>query len=297
MKQIVAGSSLSESMRQTTLFSEYEIFSVEIGEESGKLNEVLLNLSDFFQKTIRYRRQLTSALAYPLFVLGFSFFALWFLLRYLVPMFSGVYARFGSELPSLTRWVVSLSDGIRIYGPYFFILVAAGGFFLFTQRKQLWWRRFFASFLLRLPIFGGIIHKLFLARFCQSMSLLLGARVPLLQAVELIKQMIDFYPIEKALEQTHRNIIQGESLHKSLAAFPFFPAAFIALARVGEESGKLDIMFERLAKTYNADVDQRTQVIGSLIEPILIVFLGLIVALILVAMYLPLFKLSMNMGG
>ena len=295
-EQILAGSTLSDAMKQAGKFSLYETFSIQIGEEAGKLNEVLRELSSFFQKTMKYRRQLMGALSYPIFVLSFSMLAVWFLLTYLVPMFSGIYARFGNELPYLTRLVVNLSDGMQVYAPWIFLLVLgiAAGFY--SQRKQPWLRRFTAELLLRMPIFGGIVHRLYLARFCQSMGLLLSAKVPLLQATELVQQMIRFFPIEKALESTQKDIMQGQSLYHALQQFGFFPPQFLALIKVGEESGRLDLMFERLANQYNTEVDQRTQVIGSLIEPVLIIFLGVIVAVILIAMYLPLFQMSGNMG-
>lgn len=295
-QNIMAGATLSDAMRSAEKFSLYETFSIQIGEEAGKLNEVLRELSLFFQKTMKYRRQLAGALSYPIFVLSFSMLAVWFLLTYLVPMFSGIYARFGNELPYLTRVVVDLSDGMQVYAPWVFLAALTLGFGFYSQRQQPWLRRFTAQLLLRLPIFGGIVHRLYLARFCQSMGLLLSARVPLLQATELVQQMIRFFPIEKALESTQRDIMQGQSLHHALQQFSFFPPQFLALIKVGEESGRLDLMFERLAAQYNTEVDQRTQVIGSLIEPVLIIFLGVIVAVILIAMYLPLFQMSGNMG-
>lgn len=295
-QKIMEGSTFSEAMQAVGKFSLYETFSIQIGEEAGKLNEVLKELSAFFQKTLKYRRQLTSALSYPIFVLSFSLLAVWFLLQYLVPMFSGIYERFGNDLPYLTQLVVNLSKGLRIYAPYVALFVLAVVGTIYWQRNQLWWRRLSSTILLRLPIFGGIVHRLYLARFCQSMGLLLSAKVPLLQAAELVQKMIRFYPIEQALEQTKADIMQGNNLNIALKNFKFFPNQFIALIKVGEESGRLNLMFERLAAQYNTEVDQRTQVIGNLIEPVLIIFLGVIVAVILVAMYLPLFQMSTNMG-
>ncbi len=149
--------------------------------------------------------------------------------------------------------------------------------------------------ILHMPIFGKVIQKIYLARLCQSMNLLLGAKVPLLRAVGLVKQMIQFYPVEVSLIATEEKVLNGDSLHNSLKAFDFYPIAFLALIKVGEESSKLELMFERLAQQYNMEVDQQTAVIGSLIEPILIIVLGVMVAVILIAMYLPLFQMSTNM--
>lgn len=295
-ESIIKGYSLSESMEKLGKFSIYEQYSIQIGEETGRLHLILRDLANFFEKTLGYQRQLKGALAYPVFVLTFSVLAVLFLLRYLVPMFSGIYGRFKQELPPLTQLVVDLSNWIGILMPYFLvggILTMIG---VYSQRKQLWFRRVLGWMMTHIPLFGKIIQKVYLARFCQAMALLLVSGVPLLNAIKLVKQMISFYPISASLEQTEQQVFQGAQLHEVLQQFSFYPPQALALIKVGEESGKLAMMFERLAKQYTEEVDQQTAVIGSLIEPILIVFLGSIVAVILVAMYLPLFKMSTSMG-
>lgn len=293
---IVSGQSLSESMTIVGKFSTYERYSIQIGEESGRLQQVLSDLRAFFEKTLRYQRQLTGALAYPMFVLSFSILAVLFLLRYLVPMFSGIYGRFGQDLPPLTQFVVDASNWIGVALPYLFL---GGGLLLlgcYSQREKIWFQRAKSSVLLQIPLFGHIIQKVYLARFCQAMALLLLAGVPLLNALQLVQQMINFHPISTTLVQAEKAVLQGTALHEALRVFSFYPPQALALLQVGEESGKLPHMFERLAQQYTEEVDQQTAVIGSLIEPILIVFLGSIVAVILVAMYLPLFKMSTSMG-
>lgn len=295
-KAIVSGKSFSESMEEVKHFSIYERYSIQIGEETGRLAFVLKDLSSFFEKTLSYQRQLMGALAYPIFVLSFSLLAVLFLLRYLVPMFSGIYGRFKQELPTLTQMVVQLSDWIAILMPYFLVGLLCCIVVAYSQRKKTWFRKITGWILLKIPLFGKIIQKVYLARFCQAMALLLVSGVPLLNAIKLVRQMIDFYPIGVSLEYTEQQVFQGAQLHETLANFSFYPAQALALIKVGEESGKLHLMFERLGTQYTNEVDQQTAVIGSLIEPILIVFLGSIVAVILVAMYLPLFKMSTSMG-
>lgn len=293
---IVSGKSLSESMELVGKFSVYERYSIQIGEESGRLQQVLRDLHGFFEKTLRYQRQLTGALAYPIFVLTFSLLAVLFLLRYLVPMFSGIYGRFEQDLPPLTQFVVDLSNWIGTTLPYILGVVLVLLIGLYTQRQQVWFQRAKGWVMLRIPLFGGIIQKVYLARFCQAMALLLVSGVPLLNALRLVKQMIHFYPVSTTLAQAEQAVFQGTQLHDALRIFAFYPPQALALIQVGEESGKLPTMFDRLAQQYTEEVDQQTAVIGSLIEPILIVFLGTIVAVILVAMYLPLFKMSTSMG-
>lgn len=293
---VVSGKSLSESMAELGKFSIYEQYSIQIGEETGRLHLILKDLATFFEKTLSYQRQLTGALAYPIFVLSFSVLAVLFLLRYLVPMFSGIYGRFKQDLPSLTQAVVSLSNWTAIIMPYFLMGLLVLFLGAYSQRQKIWFRKAMAWTMLHIPLFGGIIQKVYLSRFCQAMALLLVSGVPLLNAIKLVKQMIDFYPVSHSLELTENQIFQGVQLHEALSNFDFYPAQTLALIKVGEESGKLHLMFERLATQYTNEVDQQTAIVGSLIEPILIVVLGAIVAVILVAMYLPLFKMSTSMG-
>lgn len=292
---IVQGATLSDALQAQKHFSLYEVYSIQIGEETGRLAIVLKELAAFFAKSLQYRRQLTGALSYPIFVTSFSIAAVFFLLRYLVPMFSGIYSRFDKKLPTLTQYVVDLSDALGLYAPYLFLGFGTIVLTLYWQRKQIWFRKSGAWLILHMPIFGKVIQKIYLARLCQSMNLLLSSKVPLLRAVGLVKQMIQFYPVEMSLVATEEKILHGDSLHSSLKDFDFYPIAFLALIKVGEESSKLDLMFERLANQYNAEVDQQTAVIGNLIEPILIIVLGVMVAVILIAMYLPLFQMSTNM--
>jgi len=293
---IVKGKSLSESMEALGKFSTYEQYSIQIGEETGRLHLILKDLSNFFEKTLRYKRQLTGALAYPIFVLSFSLLAVLFLLRYLVPMFSGIYGRFKQKLPYLTQVVVDLSDWIGVLLPYLFLSILLLIIGIYSQRQKLWFRKTMGWIILHIPLFGGIIQKVYLSRFCQAMALLLLSGVPLLNALKLVQQMINFYPISSSLAEIEKEVFQGAQLQEGLRKYSFYPPQALALIKVGEESGKLHLMFERLATQYTEEVDQQTAVIGSLIEPILIVFLGGIVAVILVAMYLPLFKMSTSMG-
>ena len=293
---IVSGASFSESLSKSGQFSDYEVFSIQIGEESGQLLPVLKELSNFYNRSIKYRQQLIGALSYPVFVIGFAFLVIYFLLKYLVPLFSDVYKKFDGELPMITQKIVALSNWIGNYSAYLFIGAAVVLGLLYLQRKQTWLRKISASLLLRVPIFGPIVRHIYLSRFCQSMYLLLNARVPLLKALELVGQMISFYPIEQSLEQAKSGVLHGQSLNETLRAHSFYPPTFLALIEVGEEAGKLELMFHKLAQQYSDTVEQKTAVIGSLLEPILIIGLGVLVGIILVAMYLPLFQMSVGVG-
>lgn len=293
-EQVIEGASVSDAMASTTKFSNYEVFSIKIGEETGKLSHILKELSFFFKRVIQYRQQLVGALTYPAFVILFSFGVIVFLLNFLVPMFSGVYNRFDQELPTITQQIVNLSNWLQGNLKYIFLGTIVTTGFLYYQRNQTWFRKAFSFFIINLPIFGKVIKKIYLARFCQAMSFLLNSKVALLKTVELIAQMIQFYPIENSLNQAEQSILNGNSLNETLEKFKFYPEELIALIKVGEEASQLDTMFSKLAEQYNEEVEQQTKTIGSLLEPILIISLGVIVGFILIAMYMPLFQLSMG---
>lgn len=291
-ERVTDGSTLSDAIQDTGKFSAYEYHSLRIGEESGKLSVVLKELADFFQSNINLRRQIVGALTYPGIVLCTSFGAIFFMLNFIVPMFADVFKRFGGKLPFITSVIVDMSNWLGDYFLLLFFMIASVIGLLVSQRKQLWFRKFFSALVLRIPFIGSMIQKIYMARFCHSMALLIGAKIPIVRAIKLIKQMIGFYPIEVSLDAIEENIMQGISLNKSLASFPVYPKRLVSLVKVGEEVNQLEMFFGKIAKQYSEDVEHQTSLISSMIEPFMIIFLGLIVGVILIAMYLPLFQLS-----
>lgn len=293
---VIGGSSLSKALQQTGLFTMYEYYSLQIGEESGRLTEVLSELSNFFTKKIQQKRQLTSALSYPAVVFFASFGAIFFMMKFVVPMFSDVFKRFKGELPAFTKLIIRISDAFGNYSLYIIVGFIALAVFLYSQRKAVWYRKYGAELILRTPIMKDMIGKIYLARFCQSMNLLISAKTPLVTAIDLVKKMVGFYPIEVSLEIVQDDLLKGKPLHLSLSKFKIYNRRMISLIKVAEEVNQLDTMFARLSKQYSDEVEHQTSILGSLIEPIMIIFLGVLVAVILVAMYLPLFQMSSKVG-
>lgn len=291
-EKVVIGKSFSEALRETDLFTDYEIYSLQIGEETGQVVKILEELSDFFKNKIKQKRQAMSALTYPMIVLFTSVGVLAFMLNVIVPMFSDVFTRFGGELPYLTQLVINVSDG---FGRYFYpvagVLLGVG-IFLYSRRNELWFRKNFSLFLLKIPVLGELIRKIYLARFCHTMHLLISSKIPLLRALGLVHKMIGFYPIEDSLVTIEKDILKGEALNKALSAFPIYHKRTVSLIKVGEEVNRLDDFFQRIYQQYTEDIDHQSKVLTTMIEPFMIIFLGLIVGIILVAMYLPMFKLS-----
>jgi len=291
-EDVIGGKSLSDAMEDTKKFTPYEIHSVKIGEESGLLAEVAKELAAYFQKKIKQRMQLVSALTYPIIVIGFAVFAVFFLMHFIVPMFADVFKRFGGDLPWVTKQVVATSNFLGEYAGMIFMTILGIGIIISISKKKLWFQKISSTIALKLPFFGSIIRQTHLSRFSQSMSLLIKANIPMLRAISLVKEMIGFYPLTHSLTISEKDIMDGVSLYQSLGKFGIYDKKMLALIRIGEEVNKLDEFFDRLATQYADEVEHKTKTLSNLLEPFMILFLGFLVSIILVSMYLPLFNLS-----
>lgn len=291
-KEVVAGKSLSETLEKNDKFSRYEFYSVRIGEETGRLGEVLEELAKYFKSKISQRRKIVGAITYPALVLSTSFAAIFFMIKFVVPMFADVFKRFGGKLPYITSLIVSFSNWFdRYIYLLLFILFGLVGLYFFS-RKKAWFKKYSALLLLHIPLVGDIVKKIYLARFANTMRLLTGTNTPLLQALGMVKQMITFYPIEQSLIRAEKDILTGSSLSSTLAKDDFYPLKFIQMIKIAEEVNKLEYFFEQLSSQYTEEVEYKTNAISGLLEPLIIIFLGLAVGLILIAMYLPMFQMS-----
>ncbi len=289
---VIQGYSLSDACKKTTHFSAYEYQSIRIGEETSRLHSVLEHLSHFYGDKVKLKRQLIGVFTYPVFVLCITIAVLYFMLTSVVPMFKDVFSQFGQELPLLTQKIIWLSNHFST----FLLFFAAGisGFIVYgyTQRKEENYRKFLGNSLLKIPVFGVLLRKIYLARFCQSAALLLASKTPLVKTLELIEGMIGFYPLEEAMRVTRQEILVGESLYKGLAKFSLFDKRLLSMVKIAEEINQLDTAFERLTQQYQEEIEYRTKLLGTVIEPLIIVLIGLVVGVIMVAMYLPMFNLS-----
>jgi type IV pilus assembly protein PilC len=214
------------------------------------------------------------------------------MLNFIVPMFSDIFKRFGNNLPWITQKIVNLSNTLRgnVWWILLFLVVAI--VFTYMQRKQNWFREYSSKIVLKLPIVGMLIQKIYLARFANALALLISARIPILRAIQLVKQMINFYPIEVSLKKIEEDVLQGNPLNTAMQCFSVYPAKMISLIKVGEEVNKLDEFFAQISEQYTQEVEHQSSVISSLLEPIILLVLGAIVGVILISMYLPLFQMS-----
>lgn len=291
-KEVLSGLAFSDALKQTKRFTDYEYFSIRIGEETGRLGEVLTDLARYYKSKIQQRRKIISAVSYPIIVLGTSMAAVFFMIKFVVPMFADVFLRFGGELPWITATIISISGWFDRYFIVLLLMLVSLVGFCFMKRKSRWFRKVSSVFVLKIPVVGDIVRKIYLARFANTMRLLVSTDTPLLRSIELVRQMIDFYPIEESLVNVEQDILNGESLHRSLAGFSFYPPKMIQLIKVSEEVNRMDYFFEKIASQYTEEVEYKTNAISSLLEPLIIIFLGLVVGVILIAMYLPMFQMS-----
>ena len=289
---VLGGTTFSQALQQSGKFSLYEVYSLQIGEETGKLIEVLQDLAKFYQNKIKQRRKIIGALTYPCLVLTSSLGAVFFMLKFVVPMFGDVFKRFGGKLPWITEKIIGISNAMEnsFWRAVIFLFLIVG-FILFTRKTEKF-RQVFSKILLRTPLIGNLVQKIYLARFCNSMRLLISAKLPLLRAIALIRQMIRYYPIESSLQKVEDDIMNGKTLHQSLQQFKVYPSKMIQLVKVGEETNQLDYFFGKISEQYIEEVEYKTSTLSSMMEPLIIIFLGLIVGVILISMYLPLFQMS-----
>ena len=294
---LIDGKNFSNALKGRKEFSTYEYHSLKIGEQTGTLQKVTKELGVFYKRKNKQRRMILSALSYPIVVLLTAFLALLFMLQFVVPMFADIFKQNKVALPWITKKILSASTFFQEYWYLSFVIVV--GIFLFVQlyQKKIWYQKITSSVLLKIPLVGAFIRKVKMAQFTQAISLLTGAKVPLLNGIQLTKKMIGYYPLEIALEKIEQDILQGKSLHESMSRYAIFDKKMVSLIKVADETNQNETIFQRLTEQYNEEIEYQSNMISATIEPLIIVFLGTIVATILIAMYLPMFQLSSVIGN
>jgi len=291
-EKITKGNSFSEALESREEFTPYEYYSVKIGEQSGRLIDVLKDISGFYSKKIIQKRKLINSFSYPILVLLTAVLAVFFMMNFIIPMFQDVFHQFNNELPPLTKTIINISDFFSRNIWYLIIFILAIIQFYLTFRKKEWMKKYTTGLILRLPVIKNLVKMIFLERFFQSFHLLISSKIPILTAISLIKKMISFYPLQKALEQVEQDITNGGLLFESLKKFKIFDHRTVSLIKVAEEVNKLDTISEKLSKQYSEKLEHQISIVSSLMEPFIIIFIGGFVGVILVAMYLPMFKIS-----
>ena len=288
---VEGGKSLSEALADHDEFPKLYVAMVRAGETSGTLDQVLLRIADTLEKDLALRKKVTSALTYPGVVLVLAVLLTIAMLLFIVPTFVEMFETLGGALPLPTRVLLAMSAAVRkLWFLLFLVPVAAWQGFKRARKKPAVRARLDA-FKLKAPVLGPLFHKLALARFTRNLSTLLHAGVPILLALEITSDTVDNAVISRAVVDVRAAVKEGESVAKPLSGHPVFPPMVVQMAAVGEETGALDEMLGRIADFYDREVDATTESLTAALEPIMIATLGGIVGSMVIALYMPMFKI------
>src|SRR6266536_4901537 len=291
--RVEGGDSFSDALQKhPKVFSRLYFCMVGAGEKGGLLAEILARLATYLENANRLRKKVKSAMMYPTVVTVVAILITIFLLVKVVPVFGEIFSSFGAELPGPTQALINISHFVqRFLIP---ILVAGGGavygwlYFIKTPVGRQFWdaRR------IKLPIFGSIAHKICLARFTRTLASLIRSGVPILEVLQIVSQTVGNVVMEKAIQVAGGDIERGENISAALAKHPIFPNMIIRMITAGEQTGKIDTMLERISDFLDEEIETTLSGLTSLIEPILIVFLGVVVGGMVICMFLPIFKMG-----
>jgi type IV pilus assembly protein PilC len=296
--RVESGESFSEALQKhPKAFNRLYHSMVAAGEKGGLLSEILARLATYLENTERLRKKVKTSLMYPTAVTVVAIGITTFLLVKVIPTFKDVYSGFGAKLPGPTQFLMDISDLVT-HWLILLIIIAAGAvwgwlYFIKTARGREFWdgRR------IKLPIFGSIAHKICLARFTRTLSSLIRSGVPILEVLQIVSQTVGNVVMEKAIKNAANDIERGEGISAALGKNPIFPTMVIRMLSAGEQTGKIDEMLERVSNFLDEEIDTTLSGLMSLIEPMLIVFLGVVIGGMVICMFLPIFNLANIVSG
>jgi type IV pilus assembly protein PilC len=291
--RVQGGETFHESIaKHPRVFDRLFVSMVKAGEHGGLLAEILDRLAGFLEASARLRKKVKSAMTYPVIVICIAMAITTFLIVKVVPIFGEIFKDFGSKLPAPTQFLIDVSDFMR--GEWYFLILGIFGVFFgirtflrSTRGKQLWdkWK-------LKLPIFGPLIHKICMSRFARTFAQLIRSGVPILEVLDIVGGASGNHVVETSIQGVASDVEKGDNLSVALSKKPIFPPMMLRMVAAGEATGKIDTMLEKMADFWDEEIEAMLDALTSLIEPLLIVFLGVIVGGIVIAMFLPIFKLN-----
>jgi type IV pilus assembly protein PilC len=296
--RVQQGDTFNESIaKHPRIFSRLYVSMVKAGEGGGLLAEILDRLASFLEASARLKKKVKSAMTYPVIVICIALSITTFLIVRVVPVFAEIFADFGSNLPAPTQVLIDISNFIR-HEWYFLIAIIAGTIFgtrafVRTERGAELWDRY----KLKLPIFGPLTHKICMTRFARTFAQLIRSGVPILEVMAIVGETAGNILVARAIKEVGVDIEKGETLNSSMAKQKIFPPMLVRMIAAGESTGKIDTMLEKMADFWDEEVEAMLNSLTSLIEPFLIVFLGVVVGGIVIAMFLPIFKLNDVVSG
>jgi type IV pilus assembly protein PilC len=296
--RVESGDSFSEALQKhPKAFSRLYVCMVGAGEQGGLLAEILARLATYLENSARLRKKIKSAMMYPAVVSIVAVLITIFLLVKVVPVFGEIFASFNATLPTPTLYLIKISNFVKSY--LILVLLGGGGacygwfYFIKTPAGRLFWD----SRRIKIPIFGVIAHKICLARFTRTFASLVRSGVPILEVLQIVSQTVGNVVMEKAIQTAASDIERGESISAALGKHPIFPTMVIRMITAGEQTGKIDNMLERISDFLDEEIETTLSGLTALIEPILIVFLGVVVGGMVICMFLPIFKLPDIVNG
>jgi type IV pilus assembly protein PilC len=291
-QDVERGASLSQALgRHPKVFNRLYVAMVRAGETGGVLDSVLLQLASTIEKQVELRRKVKSAMTYPAVVFALCLLIVAAMLLFIVPTFKNIYAQLNGTLPLLTRILIKVSEIFKKFFPIL-ILVGAGAIYGFKRwvetdhGREIWDR-----VKLRAPVFGKLVHKTALTRFSTTLSVLLSSGVPILEALEITSETVNNTVLSKAVKDVQSGVKTGESMAKPLSTHSVFPPMVTQMIAVGEETGAVDTMLDKIGEFYSQEVEATVNALTSLLEPLLIVVLGASVGGMVIALYMPMFNI------
>jgi type IV pilus assembly protein PilC len=290
--RVESGDSFSEALQKhPKAFNRLYVCMVAAGEKGGLLAEILARLAVYLENAARLRKKVKSAMMYPTVVTVVAILITIFLLVKVVPVFGEIFSSFQAKLPTPTLYLINVSNVVKKYIVLILIAGAGGVYAWLYFIKTKVGREFWDSRRIKLPIFGSIAHKICLARFSRTLASLVRSGVPILEVLQITSQTVGNVVMEKAIKTAAIDIERGESISAALAKHPVFPSMIIRMITAGEQTGKIDSMLERISDFLDEEIETTLSGLTALIEPILIVFLGVVVGGMVICMFLPIFKM------
>lgn len=291
--QVESGSNLSEAFaRHPAVFDRLFVSMLKAGETGGILDEVMRKVSDFMESRQRLNDKVKSAMAYPVVALAIAVIVFWAMLTFILPVFQGIFQSMGGELPVFTQILIDLSHFMRSWWMLLLVAVIGGAVYSIKTWYQTEAGRYtIDGFMLRVPVFGDVIRKVAVARFTRTFGTLIRSGVPMLTALEVVKETAGNAVLSKGVENVHLEVRSGGTISKPLAKEPLFPPMVVQMVAVGEETGKLDEMLSKVADFYDSEVENAVEALTSVLEPLMVVGVGGIVGSVVVGMYLPIFTI------
>jgi type IV pilus assembly protein PilC len=289
---VEGGSLLSEALaRHPKVFSRLYVAMVEAGEAAGILDEVLDRLALQIEKESSIKRRVKGAMIYPTLVVCFAFLVLTAMMLFLVPVFQKMYTQLGGQLPALTQAIINVSDLVRTSWYLVFPGIGLSIFSFFRWKRTEHGRRNWDRFKLKIPMkIGDIVVKVTMARFARTLSTLVAAGIDIIKALEITGTTAGNWVVEDALKTVREKVHRGIPIAQPLVEHPVFPPMVSQMVKIGEETGELDAMLEKIADFYEEEVDASISALTSIIEPIMMIGVGIVVGVVILSMYLPMFK-------